>query len=233
MAQGGGFSGIWRLFALLFKLKGAVPLTLIMILLMSIGSISESITEGSPAPFFENVGGMVLNYDQTLYENSLDIQEQGGIYLSDEKFTSKLGALWEGVKYMGNILYGWWIFYVLIILFMKIAELLFTHNESNNTGNILIAIMIVAGLQIFGSFVILDPGINDFQNLELSQKVIPFRGMYESIKTTPLVFNPVYNKVNKYENVTIDDNTINNIKQDVVGGILNDSYSPENISGTI
>ena len=204
-----------------------------MLLLMSVGSISESFEQGTPVPFFKNFGGMLLNYDQQLYENSLDIQEQGGVYLADEKFMSKIGALWEGLKYFGNILYGWWIFYVLILLLKRFSELLITNNTSAVAGNIIVAIIIIACIQIVGSFVILDPGIDSYQELDITQKVIPFRGMYESIKTVPLVFNPVYNKVNAYENDLIDNETISDIKDTVMGELLNENSSTKNISGAI
>jgi len=221
--SGTGFASI---FSVLFKLKGAIPLTLVIILLMSIGAISESVEQKSPAPFFKSFGGFILNHDQILYQNAIDLQSQGGVYLADESFSSKMSGLWTGLKYFGTILYGWWIFYVLLLLFVKMAQFFITNNVSAVFGNVMLAIIFIAMLQVVGGLIVIAPDLEDYQSLDTLKKLVPFRGMYESIKTVPLVFKPVYSNIDDY---SININTTGDFIYEKAGEIINETNYTKNI----
>jgi len=187
-----GLFGIFRLLRVLFSLKGAIPFTLLFILVLSIGAIKQSLEEESIVPFITVIGGKIFNYEQNLYFEAKKIQDAGGIEVQDEGLFGKVKYFFKFLKSFGTLIYGLWILYFFALIFYKMSVML-TNNNSAVFSNILLSLLFLLILETFFNFIIIDSSIA----IETStvEKFIPFRGLIESIKTIPLIFNPIYSSI--------------------------------------
>lgn len=193
-----GFTGLLRNFfnlgTLLFKFKGVISITAILLVLSCIHSISESINQKTPMPFFRDVGGKLINYDNNLYDDSSKIVEAGGLVIenSGEGFIERMVYYYNFLKVIGNMLVNVWYLYFFFFLIYKIFSL---NNTSNVATNIVIAAVFVIMLQIMSNFIIIEDDIDYQKDFSISEKFIPFKGVGMFIKSIPLITNPIYEHI--------------------------------------
>lgn len=213
----GGISSIFSIFKFIFSLKGAIPITFILIILLSITSIVESVDTKTPVPFLKAIGGKLLNFEQKLYFDSKEIQHNKGLLVESKGFMGKLEYIWQIIKSLGKIFYGWWVLFFISLLFYKFAMLVFIQDDSKVTSLILITLMMLLFLEIFTNFVILDEDINQKDN-SLALKFVPFKGIVESVKTVPFLFTPLYNQTIPIFNGNMTNNSysLNNLTNDAI-----------------
>jgi len=202
---------------LLFKLKGVLCITLIIIVLSSFSSIIDSVKEKSILPFVKTVGGHILNHDTQLYMEAEKIEKAGGIVINSVddsvSFGAKFNFYYEIIKALFKVFINLWYLYFFAFVFYKLAVVLFTNNSSAVGSNLAIAVIALIVLQIMTNFIIADKDIlivdGEYKKMTLKEKMTPFKGLYKFITILPLAFNPIYTVVENY-NTNIE-NLENNV----------------------
>lgn len=138
---GGGVRWVFGLFKLLFTLRGAISITLLIVIIGGIGAIQESREQNSPEPFIAHVGGELLHYDVELYKEAKLIEERGGAVLDDEK--NVLGRWLGFFKMLGNAVTNIWYMFTFGRIFYWFSALIVTNNDSQKFGNIVVACILL------------------------------------------------------------------------------------------
>lgn len=205
--RGGGIGSIFSFFRFIFSFTGVISITLILAIITSVTAIAHSIDQGSPLPFIKEVGGKLINYDLRLYTISKEMQEKGGILIQESGFMGKLKAFWNMLGNIGNFLYMYWTIYFWLFLFYKVAIHVFIHDNSKTTSGAMIAVLMFLMIGIIFNLVVIDEKSKTIDTT-LLQKVNPIKGVIESFKTIPFLFNFVDS------NKPIIEQTINEIKNE-------------------
>ena len=201
---GGGswITNIGSLTTIIFRMGGVISITLIIILITTFGSLVQSVQQKSILPFVQTVGGKILNYDTELYMSAVRVEDAGGLKVSiaGEKvgFFNKVKYFFAIVGAMMKALVGLWYLYFFAFMFYKGAVLI-TNNSSAVTSNVMIMVLALVVLQIFANFIIVNPEITGGYEFTLGQKMTPFKGFFKFLSVTPLIFNPIYEKVSQVD----------------------------------
>lgn len=143
-----------------------------------------------------------MNHDARLYIESANIEEQGGLLIQATE--NKLLHYWEILKSMLKVITSIWYLYIFLFLFYYVGIML-SGNASAVPLNIGLAIGFVTALQIFANIILLDNTIAEDEaitSLTISEKILPYKGIYKFFTVLPLVFNPVYEYISPNTNTT-------------------------------
>lgn len=163
----------------LFRLTGIISITLVIVLLMTASAAKQAWVEQDISIFFKALGTEILGFENELYTSAKEIQESGGVIVNTENsdgFWSKTKTFFSALASLGSAIKSLWYLYFFCFLFFKVA-ILFTNNDSFGMSNIMIMLLILVGFELFASLV---------------NKQIPFRGIFEFVKTIPLLLNIIY-----------------------------------------
>ena len=218
--QGGGTSllakvgGIGGLIKGIFTLKGAIPITLVLLLISSFGAILDSFDANTPTPFLEKVGGRILNFEQQMYVDAKYIEENKGIIVDRVGLSGNFIAVWEIIKAIARTLYGFWVLYFIALITYKICGFIVNDEHAMMTCTILTIIFLLI-IEIFSNFVIIDKSIG-MPEQTLPEKFIPFKGIIASIKVFPMLFHPIYIQTEQVKSDLINENQLLNSTQGVI-----------------
>lgn len=189
MAKGGTgnfFTKFLGFIKLAFTVKGAISITLILILLSTFGYIQSSVVEKDATIAFRGIGSEILNKDNNLYIDSLSIEEMGGLSIVGDGFFSRAKSF---LGITGSVFTSLWYLYTFFIIFYSVA-VGFTDEASRKRSNGILAGTFLTIFLVFGMLFPIGLSEDDEKILE-DAPGYPFRGVVKFASVTPLLFNPL------------------------------------------
>jgi len=188
------FATAWYLIKLIFSVQGATILTLLLIAIVCINSGYESYKQKSPEPFIKAFGGRIVNYEQVMYYNAKQVQANGGIVIDgDNDFVGYIKAGWEIFKSFGSLIISVWTFYTIVLVVFTLIAGISNQPSKFCLPNIILTILIILMLEVSTNYIIVNEKYQ--YSPDTHYKFIPFKGIWESIKTLPLITQPIYQHI--------------------------------------
>ena len=191
-AAGKGIFSVIGIFKFLLSMKGAISITLIVLVIAGVNGIVQSKNEGNLVPFFRAWGNRLLNHDKELYRHAAEIEANGGVYVEriqgswfDEvrNFFRYIGAVFPLISAL-------WFMYVLGRIFYFFSQYI-VNNSSLAMSRVVITIGALIILEIFAHFIVLDsPDAAPEFDMTTGEKFIPFRGVIKFAQVVPYLTNP-------------------------------------------
>jgi hypothetical protein len=187
----GKMSGLFGFLRACFTIRRLVPITLVLLILASIGTIASGFQTGNFVPFFSYVGGKLLNHDNRLYNMADQIQKDGGL-----KVEHKPGTFW------GEIVSGWNIFKALLTIFVSLwfmiiffcilywISLFIIGDADEIPKRLVVSIVLFVFIEIIAHFVVVDPNLAN-TSMTMQDKLIPAKGLFKLATVAPLIFKSV------------------------------------------
>jgi hypothetical protein len=217
--------GFWSASNLFLKARGVVSITLILVIITSIGSISECVQQKSAMPFIKTMGGKLLNHDTTLYVQAKQIEKEGGFDVVSKNpgnWWSKVKAFFSVVWKILMLLYEFWFIWTIAVLCYRLGEVIF--GSDNKIGLVIFMLILMASFQIVTNFVIVDDGATEGYKMTTGEKLIPFKGVIQFCKIIPMLNEPIYRAVGyKPADIVQNDTIATNISQNISQPIQQDS----------
>jgi len=192
--MGKGLTGIWGLAKFAFTFKGALSVTLIILVITSFGALIKAIETKSAMPFFRTLGKKLLNHDTELYEESVRIEQDGGLTV---KSTSQnwFVRTWATIKSLGTVIRTIWIMYFFFVLFYALTSMGLGVDASMQFNRIWLAVILLLVFEILAHFIVIsEPTTMDIagEDIPLAEKFVPFRGLIKFGQVSSLIFKPIY-----------------------------------------
>ncbi len=194
--SGGFFTGLFAIFKFIFTWKGALVITILILMIVSIGATYQSIQQKSFEPLFKELGGRLLNFENKLYIQASEIEKQGGIKLEGKTLINKITYLFDIFKIMFNFFSSLWILYTLLLILYKIS-IFFSNNQPLVAGIIVLIIFIL--FEMVGSFVIVGQDLVISSDVSPLEKHLPLRGVIKTVMVIPYIVNPIYQNITVLE----------------------------------
>lgn len=195
-------------------------ITIFFILVLLVGSVGESIKQGSITPFLKSVGGRIISADEVIYQNVNEYLSEDSVVVVEgrpvglwDKFVSNFGK-W---KLVFMIIANLWFLYFMGYVFWMISITFITNNASAWFSNLVVTLLILVVLQVVYSLMVYD--VDDFGGLNYSELdigsqvrvVAPFKGIVSFVKNAPIIFLDVQKPVQTFfdDRTSFNDSGVN------------------------